>query len=365
MKIRDITHFLETIAPLSLQESYDNAGLIIGDGGTECTGILTSLDVTENVVEEAQKKKCNLIVAHHPVIFKGLKKLNGKNYVERTVISAIKKDIAIYAIHTNLDNVIEGVNQKIAEKLQLQNCEVLLPKEGTLEKLVTFVPLESAENVRNALFKAGAGSLGNYDQCSFNVDGSGTFRAGEGSNPYVGEIGKRHIETETRIEVVFPSFLEPGIIAALQVSHPYEEVAYYVQALKNTQDGVGSGLIGELPSEVSETELLTILKSAFHLSVVKHTPLLRKPVTKIALCGGAGSFLLSSAIAAGAQVYITGDVKYHEFFDADARILLADIGHYESEQFTIELLTEFLHKKFSNFAVQKTEINTNPVRYFS
>jgi dinuclear metal center YbgI/SA1388 family protein len=364
MKIKDIIQFLESIAPLSLQESYDNAGLIVGDSETECTGIITSLDVTEEVVEEAQRKNCNLIVAHHPIIFRGLKKLNGKNYVERTVISAIKRNIAIYAIHTNLDNVIEGVNQKIAQKLQLQNCKVLLPKEGTLEKLVTFAPVEKAEEVRNALFKAGAGSVGNYDECSFNVDGSGTFRAGEGSDPYVGEIGKRHIENESRVEVVFPSFLESKIIGTLKAAHPYEEVAYYVQALRNTQDGVGSGLIGELPADVSETELLTLLKSAFHLSVIKHTPFLNKPVRKIALCGGAGSFLLSAAIAAGAQVYITGDVKYHEFFDADNRILFADIGHYESEQFTIELLTEFLQKKFSNFAVLKTEMNTNPVRYF-
>jgi len=364
MKIKDIIQFLESIAPLSLQESYDNAGLIIGNSETECTGILTSLDVTEDVVDEARKKNCNLIVAHHPIIFRGLKKLNGKNYVERTVISALRKDIAIYAIHTNLDNVIEGVNKKIAQKLKLQNCKVLLPKEGTLEKLVTFAPVEKAEEVRNALFKAGAGSVGNYDECSFNVDGSGTFRAGEGSDPYVGEIGKRHIENESRVEVVFPSFLESKIIGALKAAHPYEEVAYYVQALRNTQDGVGSGLIGELPADVSETELLTLLKSSFQLSVIKHTPLLNKPVRKIALCGGAGSFLLSSAIAAGAQVYITGDVKYHEFFDADNRILIADIGHYESEQFTVELLTEFLQKKFSNFAVLKTEMNTNPVRYF-
>lgn len=364
MKIKEIVAFLESIAPLSYQESYDNAGLIIGNTDMDCTGILTSLDVTEGVVEEAIRKNCNLIVAHHPVIFKGLKKLNGKNYVERTVIAAIKSDMAIYAIHTNLDNVLEGVNHKIAEKLQLQNCKALLPREGTLEKLVTFVPEKNAEEVRNALFKAGAGSVGNYDACSFNVNGSGTFRAGEGSDPYVGEIGKLHTENETRIEVVFPSFLEQKVITALKENHPYEEVAYYAQALKNIQDRVGSGLIGELPSEVSPTELLTILKSAFHLSVIKHTALLSKPVTKIALCGGAGIFLLPTAIAAGADVYITGDVKYHEFFDADNRIFLVDIGHYESEQFTTELLTEFLQQKFSNFAVLKTEINTNPVNYF-
>lgn len=364
MKIKEIVAFLESIAPLSYQESYDNAGLIVGNTDMDCTGILTALDVTEAVVEEALKKNCNLIVAHHPVIFKGLKKLNGKNYVERTVIAAIKSDMAIYAIHTNLDNVLEGVSHKIAEKLQLQNCKALLPREGTLEKLVTFVPEKNAEEVRNALFKAGAGSVGNYDACSFNVNGSGTFRAGEGSEPYVGEIGKLHTEAETRIEVVFPSFLETKIISTLQQSHPYEEVAYYLHTLRNTQDNVGSGITGRLPAPVSENELLSILKSAFHLSVIKHTPFLNKPINKIAVCGGAGIFLLPAAIAARADVYITGDVKYHEFFDADNRIFLADIGHYESEQFTTELLTEFLQQKFSNFAVLKTEINTNPVNYF-
>jgi dinuclear metal center YbgI/SA1388 family protein len=364
MKIKKIRHFLENLAPLSLQESYDNAGLIIGNGEAECTGIITSLDVTEFVVEEALKRNCNLIVAHHPIIFRGIKKLNGKNYVERTVISAIKNDVAIYAIHTNLDNIIEGVNKKIADKLHLQNCKTLLPKEGTLQKLVTFSPVKNAEEVRTALFKAGAGAIGKYDECSFNAEGQGTFKAGEGSDPFVGKIGERHVENETRIEVIFPSFLQNKIIQSLKESHPYEEVAYYIQALENVQENVGSGLIGELAEEISEKELLKSLKNDFNLSMIKHTPFLGKPVTKIAVCGGAGIFLLPNAIAAGAQVYITADIKYHEFFDADSRILLADIGHYESEQFTIELLTDFLQKKFPNFAVLKTEINTNPVNYF-
>jgi dinuclear metal center YbgI/SA1388 family protein len=364
MKIKEIIQFLENLAPLSLQESYDNAGLIIGNGEAECTGIITSLDVTESVVEEALKRNCNLIVAHHPIIFRGIKKLNGKNYVERTVISAIKNDVAIYAIHTNLDNIIEGVNKKIADKLHLQNCKTLLPKEGTLQKLVTFSPVKNAEEVRTALFKAGAGAIGKYDECSFNVEGQGTFKAGEGSDPFVGKIGERHVENETRIEVIFPSFLQNKIIQSLKESHPYEEVAYYIQALENVQENVGSGLIGELAEEISEKELLKSLKNDFNLSIIKHTPFSGKPVTKVAVCGGAGIFLLPNAIAAGAQVYITADIKYHEFFDADSRILLADIGHYESEQFTIELLTDFLQKKFPNFAVLKTEINTNPVNYF-
>jgi dinuclear metal center YbgI/SA1388 family protein len=364
MKIMEITQFLEGIAPLSLQESYDNAGLIIGSNETECTGIIISLDVTEPVVAEAVKRNCNLIVAHHPIIFRGIKKLNGKNYVERTVIAAIKNDIAIYAIHTNLDNIAEGVNKKIAEKIALQNCKTLLPKEGTLQKLVTFSPLKNAEEVRSALFAAGAGAIGKYDECSFNVEGSGTFKANEGSHPFVGEVGTRHLEDEVRIEVIFPSFLQSKIVKSLKESHPYEEVAYYIHVLENIRENVGSGLIGEMTNPVSEEELLRVLKNQFKLSVIKHTPFLNKAVKKIAVCGGAGIFLLPDAIAAGANVYITSDIKYHEFFDADNRILLADIGHFESEQFTVELLTEFLQEKYRNFAVLKTEINTNPVNYF-
>lgn len=365
MKIKDITAFLESIAPPHLQEHYDNAGLIVGNAENVCTGIITSLDVTEDVVEEAVRKNCNLIVAHHPIIFTGIKKLNGKNYVERTVISAIKNDVAIYAIHTNLDNVLEGVNRKIAEKLQLQNCKVLLPKEATLQKLVTFSPVKNATEVRNALFTAGAGAIGNYDECSFNVKGEGTFKAGEGSHPYVGKQGEQHHEEEIRIEVIFPSYLQNRVVAALKNAHPYEEVAYYIQQLENVREDIGSGLTGELPEPVSENELLEIIKDKFQLSVIKHTSFLNKPVSKIALCGGAGIFLLPNAIASRAQVYITSDIKYHEFFDADGKLLLADIGHFESEQFTIELLTEFLQEKYRNFAVLKTEITTNPVNYFT
>jgi dinuclear metal center YbgI/SA1388 family protein len=364
MQIKEITDYLESIAPLNYQESYDNAGLLTGDGEMECSGIITSLDITESVVKEAVQKKCNLIVGHHPIIFKGLKRLNGRNYVERTIIAAIKNDIAIYAIHTNLDNVIEGVNNKIAEKIGLQNCNILLPKEGTLQKLVTFSPTKSAEAVRNALFRAGAGAIGKYDECSFNSEGSGTFRASEGSNPFVGEIGERHRENEIRIEVIFPSLLQSRVIAALKEAHPYEEVAYYIHPLENVQQGVGSGLVGELNKAVSEEQLLTNLKLSFGIPAIKHTAFLGKQVTKIAVCGGSGIFLLPNAIAAGAQVYITADIKYHEYFDADGHILLADIGHYESEQFTIDLLTEFLQQKFPNFAVLKTEMNTNPVKYF-
>lgn len=287
MKIKEIREYLEGIAPLSYQENYDNSGLLVGNDNTECTGIIVSLDTTEAVVEEAVRKNCNVIVTHHPIIFKGIKKLNGRNYVERTIIAAIKNDIAIYAIHTNLDNVSEGVNKKIADKLHLQNCKPLLPKTETLQKLVTFSPVKDADSVRNSLFKAGAGAIGKYDECSFNVEGTGTFTASEGSHPFVGEPGENHLETEIRIEVIFPAFLQNKIIKSLIEAHPYEEVAYYVQKLENVQQGIGSGLIGELPQSIPETELLTDIKNTFGVPVIKHTPFSGEPVTKIAVCGGA------------------------------------------------------------------------------
>lgn len=364
MKIAEVISFLESIAPPSLQEDYDNAGLLTGDADWECKGIICSLDATEEVVREAISKKGNLIVAHHPIIFGGLKKINGKNYVEKTVIASIKNDIAIYAIHTNFDNVINGVNGKMAKMLGLQNASILSQKENTLKKLFTFAPIDKAEQVRNAIFSAGGGHIGNYSECSFNAEGTGTFKGGEGTDPYVGKVGEQHQEKEIKIEVIFPSWLEKKIVMAMKSAHPYEEVAYDIVNLSNTHQNIGGGVIGELETAMKETEFLARLKKIFGLKIIRHTALLDKPVKKIALCGGAGSFLVSSALAVGADAYITGDMKYHEFFDANGRMLIADIGHYESEQFTIELLQELLEQKFPTFAVLKTAIETNPVRYF-
>ena len=364
MKILSVIQQLEALAPPSFQEPYDNAGLLTGDEQWECTGIIITLDATEEVVNEAVAKKCNLIVAHHPIIFKGLKSITGKNYVERTIVSSIKNNIAIYAIHTNLDNVIKGVNGKIADLLNLQNRTILQPREQLLKKLVTFAPLKDAENIRLVLFKAGAGKLGKYSECSFNIEGMGTFKAEEGADPHVGGIGKRHEEKEIKIEVIFPGYLQNKIERAMIEAHPYEEVAYDIFSLSNYLSDVGSGLIGELAEAIDETVLLKKIKNSFNLSIIKHTALKGNRVKKVAVCGGAGSFLISAAITGHADVYITSDIKYHDFFDADNKIVLIDIGHYESEQFTIDLLSEILKEKCVNFGVLKTEVNTNPVRYF-
>jgi dinuclear metal center YbgI/SA1388 family protein len=364
MKIQDITSFLESVAPPVLQESYDNAGLLTGNVGWDCTGVITTLDATEEVVLEAIEKKANLIVAHHPIIFGGLRKITGKNYVEKTVITAIKNDIAIYAIHTNLDNVLHGVNAAIADKLELINQAILQPKNNTLKKLFTFVPVAHAEKVRSAIFDAGAGHISNYSECSFNTKGEGTFKPGDGTNPFIGKIGERHTEDELKLEMIFPAWLEKKILIAMMAAHPYEEVAYDIILLENHNQQVGSGLIGDLSKPVDEAVFLSLLKEKFNPSVVRHTPLRGKPVKKVALCGGTGSFLTGAAIAAGADFYISADIKYHEFFDANGRLVIADIGHFESEQFTIDLLFDILRQKFPTFAVLKTGVKTNPVRYF-
>jgi len=363
MKVRDIVQAIEAFAPVAFQESYDNSGLQVGDMNAEVKGCLLTLDVTEEIVKEAMERGCNMIVAHHPVIFSGLKRLTGANYVERTLIKAIKNDIAIYAMHTNLDNVLGGVNSKMAEKIGLVNTRILLPKKDTLSKLVTFIPHENAEAVLAALHEAGAGQIGNYKNCSFRVEGQGAFMPVEGANPHIGEKDKLEIVNETRVEVIFPSWQEGRILEALRKSHPYEEVAYYLTPLANENQEVGSGLIGELPEAEEPMAFLRRLKVSMDLPMIRHTRIPGRKIRHVAVCGGAGSFLLSRAIQAGADAFISADFKYHEFFDAENRILVADIGHYESEIHTKELLAELLTKKFHTFASNFSKTVTNPISY--
>lgn len=365
MKLRELTSYLESFAPLALQESYDNSGLLVGDPEQEIQQALVCLDCTEAVVDEAIQTGCQVVIAHHPLIFKGLKKLTGSNYIERTILKAVRNDIALYAIHTNLDNVTGGVNGKIADRLNLGRRHVLSPKKGELRKLAVFVPLKQADELRNALFSAGAGHIGAYDQCSFNLTGTGTFRAAEGSAPYVGEVGALHQEEEIRVEVVYPQYLESKVLQAMRSSHPYEEVAYDLYALENAHPEVGSGMIGELPEPMNPIGFLQYLKEALSTDMIRHTALPQQKVKRVAVCGGSGGFLLSDAIRAGADVFVTADYKYHEFFDADGKIMIADVGHFESEQFTQELLLEIIQKKFPTFAVRLTGIRTNPINYYS
>lgn len=365
MQVKDIINVLEELAPLAYQESYDNSGLLVGAADQELSGVLVSLDVTEAVIDEALERKCNMIVAHHPLIFSGLKSLTGKNYTERIVMKAIRKDIAIYAIHTNLDNMLQGVNAKICERLRLQNSRILAPVSNTLYKLFTYVPTAHAAMLQEALFAAGAGAIGNYDECSFATEGVGTFKPNANAQPTIGVAGgERESVAEIKLEVLVSLDKKGQILNALFAAHPYEEVAYELIALQNTHQTVGAGMIGKLPQPIPPLEFLQLVKKQMKTACIRYTELPEKNIETVAVCGGSGSFLLSKAMVAKADAFITADFKYHQFFDADGKILIADIGHYESEQFTIELIVDILNKKFPNFALLFTKLSTNPVKYF-
>ena len=364
MKINEVITILEELAPLSYSEDFDNTGLIVGEENTEVSGILVTLDTLERVVDEAIDNNCNLIVSFHPIVFSGLKKFNNKNYVERVIIKSIKNNIAIFAIHTALDNSWNGVNAMICEKLNLKNRKILIPKNDTIQKLFTYVPIASVKKVRDALFKAGAGNIGNYSKCSFNIKGTGSYMGNENSNPLVGEKGEIRFEDEVQIGVTFQKHLQSSVLKALYDSHPYEEVAYEVTTLENTNPQIGMGMIGELNKEVNERDFLSFLKDTMKTDCIRHSKLLKKPIKKIAVLGGSGSFAIETAKQSGANVFVTADLKYHDFFKAENSILLADIGHYESEQYTKELLASFLNKKISNFAIILSQINTNSITYF-
>ncbi|MBN2616296.1 MAG: Nif3-like dinuclear metal center hexameric protein [Bacteroidales bacterium] len=363
MKLKEITQYLESIAPLSLQESYDNAGLIIGSQEKEIHKALITLDVTPEVMNEALSLSCDLIIAHHPLIFKGIKKLNGGNMVEDLVIKAIQNNIALYAIHTNLDNVFDGVNAMLAKKLGLKNTRILSPMSNQLNKLVVFCPETHAEIVRNALFEAGAGSIGEYSHCSFNAPGDGSFKASEGTHPFVGTIGAIHFEKEIRVETVVPKVKLSAVLKAMHQVHPYEEIAYDLYPLNNSWDKIGAGMIGELDEETPVEEFLKNVKKSLKADRIRHSLPIKQKIKKVAICGGSGSFLMHDAYRQGAQIFVTGDIKYHDFFQYENEMTLVDAGHYETEQFTKSLLFELLTKKFPTFALQISKINTNPISF--
>ena len=362
MKLNKIIECLENWAPPSLQEEYDNSGLIIGIKQNEIKGILVTLDCTEEVIDEAIKKKCNLIISHHPLIFRPIKKITGSNYVERSILKAIKNSIAIYSIHTNLDNIITGVNSKIADKIGLKNIEILNKKSNLLSKIEFYVPKDYKENMLKKLFKIGAGKIGNYDSCSFQSEGLGTFRPDNNASPFIGKSNKFQNSNEVKVELLFENHLEKELISCLKKSHPYDEVAFYITKINNKSKLIGSGIVGNL--KIDTSSLLKKLKKVFKSKVIKHTILNKKNVNKIAICGGSGSFLINKALENNSDVFITSDLKYHDFFEGDSKMLIIDIGHYESEQFTKELIFEYLNKKLVNIAVHLSKINSNPIKYY-
>ncbi len=363
MIVKEVTNLLEEFAPLNYAESFDNVGLLIGDKNSTVTGILVTLDTLEIVVEEAIAKKCNLIVSFHPIVFNGLKKITGANYVERVVIKAIQHNIAIYSMHTALDNNQEGVNAKICDVLGLINTKILIPQKNTIKKLTTYAPLNAVEHIKNTLFKAGAGSIGNYSNCSFTTEGIGSFKANENANPVLGEIGKNHHEKEAQIHITYSKSKEEKVLNALFKNHPYEEVAYEITTLENKNQNIGMGMVGELKEPTTEKSFLNFVKKQMGADGIRHSKFLDQNISKVAVLGGSGAFAISAAKNSGAQIFITSDIKYHDFYQAENKIVIADIGHYETEQFTKNLLVDYLTKKIPNFAIHLSESITNPIKY--
>lgn len=371
IRIKNITEQIEAFCPLTYAEDFDNVGLLVGNAEQTVTGVLVTLDCLENTLDEALENNCNLIVSFHPIIFKGLKKLNGSNYVEKVVIKAIKNDIAIYAVHTALDNSFLGVSAKMAEVIGLQNTRILLPQKGHLKKLTTYVPESAADEIRQALFDCGAGNIGHYSHCSFNTKGEGTYLGNELSNPLIGTKGKLERVDEMLISVIFEKHCEAKILKTLIEKHPYEEVAYDIVSLDNVHERIGMGMTGELEMEMDTEKFLDLLKNTFDLKVIRHSEIVKRKVKRVAVLGGSGSFAIEQAIKARADIYVTSDLKYHDFYRAEGKILLADIGHYESEQFTKNILVDYLTKKITNFApallggrIILSKHNTNPINYF-
>ena len=364
MIIKQVTDILEELAPLAYAEDFDNVGLLVGNSQFEVTGILVTLDTLEDVVDEAIEKKCNLIVSFHPIIFGGLKRLTGSNYVQRVVIKAIQHNIAIYSMHTALDNSKQGVNAKICEVLNLKNTSILIPQKGTIKKLTTYVPKNEAQKLKDMLFKSGAGAIGNYSNCSFSIDGVGSYKAGENANPTKGKIGETHFEEEIQIHITYSKSIEQKVINALIQNHPYEEVAYELQTLDNLNQNIGMGMVGELENSLDEREFLVLLKEKMNATCIRHSELLGKKVKKIAVLGGSGAFAISAAKTVNADVFVSADIKYHQFYEAEHKLVIADIGHYETEQFTKNLLVDYLTKKIPNFAIRLSDCKTNPIKYF-
>lgn len=362
-QIKEIISVLEEMAPPAYAEDFDNVGLLVGDAEALATGVLVCHDALENVIDEAIAKKCNLVVCFHPILFSGLKKITGKNYVERAVIKAIKNDIAIYAVHTALDNHQKGVNKIFCDALGLTDCKILIPKQNYIKKLITYTIAENAEKVRNALFDAGAGKIGNYEDCSFNSKGIGTYMGNEQSNPQLGERFEFVEGEEIKIEVTFEKHLESKILKALFKSHVYEEVAYEIYNLQNQHQNIGLGMIGVFETPMNETDFLQLVKEKMQCGGIRHSGYTGKMIQKVAVLGGSGSFAIKNAISAGADAFLTADLKYHQFYEAENKVLLADIGHFESERYTKNYIVDFLRKKILNFAIILSEENTNPVKY--
>ena len=375
--VADLTAALETLAPPALQMAYDNSGLLVGEPDTEITGVLITLDCLEATVEEAIDTGCNVIVAHHPIVFGGLKRLTGRTYVERVVMRALRAGVALYAIHTNLDSVLaQGVSGRLAAKLGLRGVTTLQPTAGALQKLAVYVPADPAglvDRVAAAMWAAGAGQIGHYDEASFRTAGTGTFRPLAGAEPAIGSApavdgtgaaGDREAVSEHKLEVVVPRVLAKAVLRAARAAHPYEEMAYDLYDVAGAHPDYGMGAVGDLHTDMAYDAWLDYLCARLELTGLKVTADTGRPIRRVAVCGGSGASLLGAARASGAQAFVTADFKYHEFFDAEGELVVCDVGHYESERHTTQLLYEYISTRFGTFAARMTQLDTNPARLY-
>lgn len=363
MKISEITGAIEKYAPLWLQEEWDNAGLQVGDTDREATGAVLCVDATEAIVDEAIDRGVNLVISHHPLLFRGLKRITGRTATERIVAKALKHDIAIYSAHTNMDSAPGGVSWATGRRAGLTAMRTLVPQQGRLMKLAVFVPSAYSNAVSEALWNAGAGRMGNYDRCAYMTDGRGTYRPLPGADPAIGTVGQSHTEAETRIEVVFPTAISGRVVQAMLKAHPYEEPAFDLIPLANDITSAGLGVIGSLKTPMPASEYIAWVKQALGIGAIPYAGDARRMVHRVALCGGAGAEFIGNAIAAGADLYMCGDLKYHDFTTHADSIVLADIGHYESEQCTKEIFYDIIQKNFPNFATYYAEEDKNPISY--
>lgn len=367
MLIKEIIDAIESIAPLPLQEEWDNCGVQVGPTDNECTGVMVCVDCTPVVVEEAIAMNCNLIVSHHPLIFGGIKQLTGKTEAERCVINAVTAGLTIYSSHTALDNSPNGISHRMASLLGLEDVDVLVPREADQLKLVAYVPVSKLDDVRLALFDAGAGAIGNYDFCSFATDGRGSFRALDGANPYVGEVSQLHFEDESRLEVLLPRWKRRDVELALRQVHPYEEPAYEFSEVVAASRPAGSGCVGHLPQPMTVAQLALFAKERFGCQAVRlscyHGDPMVHTVRRVAVCGGAGGSFIGAVKRSGADAYITADLRYHDFVDYGKRLALIDVGHFNSEQCAKEIFYQLICEKFPNFAVHTSKNEKNPIQY--
>ncbi len=358
--IGDLSSALESVAPSLYAESYDNVGLLVGRSEWKCEKVLVALDITEAVVQEAIEKGVQAIVAHHPVIFGGIQRLTGEDTAQRAIELAIKHSIALLACHTNLDAIEGGVSYRMAQAISLVNVRTLQPRSGLLWNLIVYVPAESAETLLEALWEAGAGKMGAYDECAFRSHGLGSFRPKEGAHPHNGVIGERAFADEIRLELLVPEGARKKVHQCMMEHHPYEEIAHSWLKHDGVHHSVGFGAIGQWDA-CDWPEAVRRIKTAFGVASFRHTMPIASDYRTVAVCGGAGADLLAQAKSQQAELFITSDITYHRYFGADDRLVFIDIGHWESEQHAMELLIDIVREKFPNFAVLKSETNTNPM----